>query len=454
MQFNRQACFFQRTGALFSDQMKNDFPDAVGIIAEYNPFHNGHRFQLEKARELSGASRCVVLLSGHFVQRGEAALYPSELRAEAALRCGADAVFEIPAPFSAASARDYAEYGVRLLSALGIRRMACGTEDALPEELSFLAGAADEESPAFRSRLKEGLRRGLTYPEARLLALKEILPGDGDNTGGAGFRVSAGRAASLLSRPNNILAFEYAAAIRRRKADLRLFTVKRSGSSHGDTELGGSFSSASAIRREILSGYEKSGFPLPEALTACMPPEALTLFSSMPPLSPDCFCAPLRFRVAALSAEGRSPADYYDVPEDLANRILKSDLRIKGWEMLSAALKPRQYTHTRVARSLVHILLGVTKEEMASWKNPAFVPCARLLGLRKDAGTLLRDMKRSSAAPIVSKAADAKTLLGAGSKALRLLEAEWRARELWNLAYFDRFGISLPGGRSARIPVL
>ena len=130
--------------------MTPDGARIAGIIAEYNPYHNGHLYQMRKARSTTGAPWCIVLLSGSFVQRGEPAVYSTAARAEAALRCGADAVFEIPAPFSTASAREYATYGTELLSSLGVSYIACGTEDASAEDLMLLAEAVDESSSAFR----------------------------------------------------------------------------------------------------------------------------------------------------------------------------------------------------------------------------------------------------------------------------------------------------------------
>ena len=130
----------------------------MGIIAEYHPFHNGHLYQMRNARAMTGASYCVVVLSGHFVQRGMPAIYSSRLRAEAALRCGADAVFEIPSPFSSASARDYARFAVSLLSSLGIQQLSCGTEDASSAELSLLTDCISEESPIFQHSLQCSLK--------------------------------------------------------------------------------------------------------------------------------------------------------------------------------------------------------------------------------------------------------------------------------------------------------
>ena len=404
----------------------------TGIIAEYNPFHNGHLYQMRKARCDAGASWCVVLLSGSFVQRGEAAVYSTRARAEAALRCGADAVFEIPAPFSTSSARDYAGYGVRLLTGLGVSSVSCGTEDASPEELELLADAADETSGPFRRRLRDAVRSGLTYPEARMEALAACFGEAGAAEG------TVARIRSILSKPNNILAFEYARAIRETGAPVKLVTTLRKGSGYHDPVLRGSFSSATALRKELLSSGDLS------SLTAFMPSAAAETFSGTVPLSPDLFCRPVRDRILSLRHEGRDFSEFADVSPDLSDRLNRAELRFSSWEELVNSVKTRQYTHTRISRALTHILLGITSEDLRDWKADPSSISARLLGFRRDSEAVLTALKASSSIPMISKAADAPALLGTGSPALRLMEKEACAKDLWNSAFFERYGTRLP----------
>lgn len=404
----------------------------TGIIAEYNPFHNGHLYQMRKARCDAGASWCIVLLSGSFVQRGEAAVYSTRARAEAALRCGADAVFEIPAPFSTSSARDYAGYGIRLLTGLGVSSISCGTEDASPEELQLLADAADETSGHFRRRLREAVRSGLTYPEARMEALAACFREAGAAEG------TVARIRSILSKPNNILAFEYARALRESGAPAKLFTTFRKGSGYHDPVLRGSFSSATALRQELLSSGDLS------ALRVFMPSAAAETFSGTVPLSPDLFCRPVRDRILTLRHEGRDFSEFADVSLDLSDRLNRAELRFSSWEELVNSVKTRQYTHTRISRALTHILLDITDEDLRAWKSdPSSLP-ARLLGFRRDSEAVLSALKASSSIPMISKAADAPALLGTGSPALRLMDKEAYARDLWNSAFFERYGTRLP----------
>ena len=147
----------------------------VGITAEYHPFHNGHLYQLNEAKRRTGADFAVVMLSGHFVQRGMPAAWDTRVRTEAALRCGADAVFEIPAPFSAASAREYASFSAAAMAALGIDVLSCGAEHADEAAIAQLASYLEEEPQEYREALAIHLKKGESFPAARLAAAEDAL---------------------------------------------------------------------------------------------------------------------------------------------------------------------------------------------------------------------------------------------------------------------------------------
>ena len=392
----------------------------VGIIAEYHPFHNGHLYQMRNARALTGASYCVVFLSSYFVQRGMPAIYSPLKRAEAALRAGADAVFEIPTPFSSSSARDYAAYGVSLLAGLGIPNLCCGTEDVSAEELSMLLEVIDENSEAFQHSLREGLKTGLSYAEARVNAIAaDLCQAGADNT-------LLLRTRELLSKPNNILAFEYARAARAERIPIRLTTVSRKGSDYHDPILQGDFSSATAIRTHILNGGSW------DDLSRMVPHSVQEVLAETPYLNPDCLVGPLERRVLDLLYEGTALSTFSDVSDDLADRIANTSFREDGFEALVNSLKTRQYAHTRVARALTHIFLGIRKSDVLRWKNAAreealakdnsegtetavppigAAPYARLLGFRRDSEDLLSMLKQAATIPIVSRPAAAGSLL-------------------------------------------
>ena len=204
----------------------------VGLITEYNPFHAGHLYHMQQARELTGADYCVVLMSGSFVQRGEPAIFDKYLRTKTALLAGADLVLEIPAAFSTASAHEFAAYGVALLSAIGVDAVVFGSECGQIEILKQAAYALNHESAEFQERLRKGLKAGLTYPQARAKALEM------EDTW-----------ASVLSSPNNILGIEYLRAAEDLHSPMEFYTISRKGSGyHEDTLADANFPSASAIR--------------------------------------------------------------------------------------------------------------------------------------------------------------------------------------------------------------
>ena len=463
---------------------------AVGIIAEYNPFHNGHLWHLREARRKSGRDFTCVLLSGHFVQRGSAAVWSPHARAAAALSAGADAVFLMPTPFSASSARDYATFGVRLFSALGLPALSCSTEGHSAKELLLLAERLNKADPRFRQVLKAALKRGSAYPAAREEAAMELLFGGGENRtddtwGGVDSQsaVSGDGTTSevpvlnreavheMLSEPNHLLAFEYASALKTYAPHMGFFTVPRRGAGH-DAPLTGrpagrhaesgydsgsgydirqgcddwqgydnrqgcdnrqGYASASAIRKLLLENEgSESLLSSQSLLSGLMPPEALNALKDRPALNPEAFLLPVKLALLSCLRDDIPLSVFSDMPEDLADRITPD--RIAEADSLSAlieGIRTRQYTHTRVSRALTAVLNGVRKEQMEAWKA-APPPFAYLLGFRKPAGELLSQLKRESDIPIISKAADAEHLLGPGTPGHRLFLSEVRASELWN----------------------
>ena len=417
-------------------------PSVTGIIAEYNPYHNGHLYQMLEAKKKTGSQYCVVVLSGHFIQRGEGALYDTFTRAEMALRCGADAVFEMPAPFSSSSARDFALYGISLLSALGVPYVSCGAEDDDEDAINALALILEEESPTFKNALKIGLKNGINYAEARANALAaDLMSREVPEE-------TILRMQEILSKPNNILAVEYARVIREMGSPLRLVAVKREGPDHNDGTLNHGFSSATAIRRHLLSGGDIG------EVISMIPEPALEPMKYVYPLSPDAFTGSVLRRIIDLQHEGRSLADFQDVSAQLSDRITASARCAPSWEDFVSSVRTKQYTHTRVARALMHIFLGITAENVSRYREAGCASYARLIGFRKDSSELFSVLKESSSIPIIAKMADASDILGHGTAAHDLLLEEAHAAFLWNTVYYDNRGVALPNLYERRMPVI
>ena len=185
----------------------------VGIIAEYNPFHNGHKYQIEKAKELTGADYCIVVMSGNFVQRGTPAFMDKYLRAKAALTCGADLVIELPVHYAAASAEYFASGAVAILDRLGVIDYLCfGSECGNIEILSDIADVLISESDEFKNVLKQRLKEGVAYPKARNDAICAAAP-------------HLTEYLDVLNYPNNILGLEYIKALKKRKSNIAPCTI-------------------------------------------------------------------------------------------------------------------------------------------------------------------------------------------------------------------------------------
>lgn len=394
------------------------FMKIVGLITEYNPFHAGHLYHMQQARELTGADYCVVLMSGSFVQRGEPAIFDKYLRTKTALLAGADLVLEIPAAFSTASAHEFAAYGVALLSAIGVDAVVFGSECGQIEILKQAAYALNHESAEFRERLQKGLKAGLTYPQARAKALEM------EDTW-----------ASVLSSPNNILGIEYLRAAEDLHSPMEFYTISRKGSGyHEDTLADASFPSASAIRGIIRNSLSKDK-DLLDILASHLPAVTHPAYTGAVPVFADDFSELLNAAVLQMQAT----FSIADLSPELAARLAKPPYFPLSFEERIQALKTRQLTYTRVSRALLHLILGMREEDISRWKDEGYALYARILGFRRQSSPLLSCLHKKSSIPLITKMADAAQNLS--PSALALLEQEVYASHLYQTVRMKRSGV-------------
>lgn len=383
----------------------------AGIIAEYNPFHTGHAYHIQKTREFTGADYIVVVLSGDFVQRGAPALYSKHLRTRMALLGGADLVFELPSTHSCESAEFFAQNAVRLLDALGcVDVLSFGSESGTIEPFLKLGSFLSAETPEYRNLLKEYLKRGESFPKARSLTLQELLS-DAD-TG------------TFLQTPNNILGVEYCKALCRQNSPIRPLTVKREGNGYHDDSLNGEFPSASAIRALWKSANCKMS---DTAVSSCFPPAISELLSqtfTCPQfLDEEDFSPYLRWLL--FSSDKAQLTSYQDVTPDFVQRLFHTRGSYESWGQYATLLKTRELTYSRICRMLMHCLLQISHVPVLSY--------ARLLGFRRQAAPVLSEFKKHSSIPVITKAADAASLLSDETAAVfsknveisNLYEAVW-----------------------------
>ena len=390
----------------------------VGLITEYNPFHAGHLYHMQQARELTGADYCVVLMSGSFVQRGEPAIFDKYRRTKAALLAGADLVLEMPVAFSTASAHEFAAYGVALLSAIGVDAVVFGSECGQIEFLKQAASALNHESAEFQERLRKGLKAGLTYPQARAKALEM------EDTW-----------ASVLSSPNNILGIEYLRAAEDLHSPMEFYTISREGSGyHEDTLADANFPSASAIRGIIRNSLSKDK-DLLDILASHLPAVTHPAYTGAVPVFVDDFSELLNAAVLQMQAT----FSIADLSPELAARLAKPPYFPLSFEERIQALKTRQLTYTRVSRALLHLVLGMREEDISRWKDEGYALYARILGFRRQSSPLLSCLHKKSSIPLITKMADAAQNLS--PSALALLEQEVYASHLYQTVRMKRSGV-------------
>ncbi len=433
----------------------------VGIIAEYNPFHNGHRYQIEQAKALTGADHAVVIMSGDYVQRGAPAIFGKALRAESALLCGADLVLEMPVFGAVSPAADFAACGVSLLEKAGIADFLCfGSETGDLDALARQAEFADSETEAVSAAIRKGLREGLTWPQARAKAYKEA----GQPSGSVAFcganpnstmpdstEPRSVNSHGIMSNstmpdttnptipdtPNDILAVEYLHALKKTGSAIRPVTVRRIGSGYHSESSDGPFSSATAARNVILSHDT-------ETLRRILPPESFRLAAgseddAYPALVFDDFSVLLSHKLLTSSPEALRAVS--SMPDDLAAKLYRHRLEFKKAAELAASSKDRQYTYTRVCRCLTNLLLGITKEDTEAFKAEQSAPWLRILGFRRDAAALLTTLKKNASVPVISKTADAETLLP--DRVIPLWRKHLSASELYRMIAESKCGRTL-----------
>ncbi len=382
---------------------------SAGIIAEYNPFHNGHIYHIRKTRELTNADCVVVVMSGNFVQRGEPAVIDKFARAYMAIHSGADLVIELPAVSATGSAQYFAKGAVAILNTLKVDTLSFGSESGNIDSLLQAAGILFDNSGTLDSLIRKYTACGLSYPAARAKAFKECFP-DEDS--------------SLfdINNSNNILGLEYLSELIRTKSQITPVTVLRESSRYNDGQLGSTLSSALAIRNVLLSG----SIPDENALPAVSLSVLEKYKSENKLVSFDDFSEIIRYKLLRLKnyPENHNIAD---LPENLLNKLFRYIFEFKNITGLIEKVKTKELTYTRISRALCHLLLDITDETYAAFNEN---PCKyiRVLALNDTGAAFLAQNKKLYTRPIITKAANFK----------ELLTDDTNASDIYNLALCSR----------------
>lgn len=374
----------------------------AAVIAEYNPFHKGHSYQLHTLRNELDADRILVVMSGDFVQRGEPAIVDKYVRCRMALENGADMVLELPVYFALGSAEYFAQGAVSLLDKLGIvDTLYFGSECGDIEALKACARPLLAEPAAYKAQLKQYLKQGYSFPSARSMAFCSLFSGNAAS--------ETADYEKILAAPNNNLGIAYIKALLQRNSAITPRTLRRRDSGYASLSLtGGSFASANAVRSALLEKPDSI-----DSLKEFLPESVWRFFkNSRGLLSADDFSQLLHYKLLAERRKGKDCfASFYDVSRQLSNTLYHRLPDYNGFADYALACKSKNLTYTRISRCLMHILLDMTQETACALKEHDYCPYARVLGFREGGRDIFRLMKTNSAVPIITRPASARKQL-------------------------------------------
>ncbi len=365
------------------------------IICEYNPFHNGHQYQLREAKRLSGADAILCIMSGNFVQRGEAAIMDKFKRAKHAILAGADIVIELPTVFATSNAELFARGAIHVLCSIpAVTTLCFGCENANKEAFISAAKKLNNEPEEISLKIKELVASGMSYAKARATAWSSELP------------------PKLLTSPNNILGVEYTKALLNKISSIEILPIKRIGSAYNDNKMQENFSSASAIRASIENKTEMQG-NLPNFVLNDFPEK---LDKNLDILE----------KYAILSRSAKEIASVCDCKEGLENAFKKATL---SNELLTKTLTSSRYTASRIRRIALQNLLNIKETDIRnSLQAPLYL---RVLGIKKERLDLLTVISDSSF-PLLVRSHDEKNLQEA---AKMCLNKDIYAEKIYGLLY-------------------
>ena len=350
----------------------------LGIVCEYNPFHNGHLYHLEQAKKVTGSNYSVAILSGNFTQRGSSAIVDKWSRTEMALKSGIDLVIELPVLYATSSAENFADGAIRILDSLKVvDYVAFGSENSNIDILDDIAKVLHEEPKLYKSILANELKKGVSFPKARESAIISYFSNDQKYT-------------NILSSPNNILGIEYIKALKKYKSVIKPISIPRFEAGHNDITYSGNIASATAIRNIIKNGsFNVLKRLLPQASYEILL-DNIKQGHVIPDLS--VFEHQIIYNLRKMSES--EIADLPDVAEGLEFSIKKSSNSCNNISDFLNTIKSKRYTTTRIQRILLYSLLGITKKDMTLSKKVN--PYVRVLGLNSRGKFLISEIAKAN----------------------------------------------------------
>ena len=426
----------------------------TGLIVEYNPFHNGHIYHLQKSLEKTNADASIAVMSGNFIQRGEPALFDKFSRAKAAVESGVDLVVELPSIYSSQSAELFAKGSVSLLNSLGCVNSICfGSEEGNINALYLIASILCLEPQEFKEKLSSYLSEGMLFPTARNKALFDYINSPdfsfGDNFNN--IDLSEERLNDILSSSNNILGIEYIKQLISLKSEIKPFTIVRIHSEYNSEEISGNINSATAVRKklyEIISSKENNSSDIDELIksiqtstdiTNSIPESTLNMITSniekgFLPMYPEYFFETL---ISTIIRDKKNLESYFDISEGIENKIFKAALVAKDYDKLLNLVKSKRYTMTRIKRCLNNILLGITKDDMELAKGINTIPYVRILAFNSKGREIIREIKKSSEIKIINKFSEVEHFMDDKNFKF-LIENDIKCTDIYNTIYYKK----------------
>ena len=381
----------------------------IGIIAEYNPFHNGHLYQIQKAKELTGADTVIAVMSGNFTQRGDTSLINKFEKAKIALQNEVDMVIELPTIYSISSAENFALGGIKILNEIGnIDYLVFGIEEENLEKLQAIADVLVNEDDEFKRNIKEELDKGNSYPKAREIVLKKVL--------------SSENVKNIMQKPNNILAIEYLKALKTTNSKIKPFAIKRKNTMHNDENINENYASGIYIRKLFI---ENNFNEIKKVVPKYTYERLLELKNHGTYVtSINDFSDIVIYKIRTMTKEEIS--QIADVNEGLENSIKLASTTCKTIDEIIDKVSTKRYTKTRISRILTYILLDITKSEMEQSKNAN--QYIRVLGINKKCEGILKTINNNKLITSLKKFEE-------NNRENQLLNIDKKATEIYTIKY-------------------
>lgn len=366
----------------------------LGLIVEYNPFHNGHKYHLEKSKEITNATHTVAIMSGSFLQRGEPALFDKYTRAEMAVKNGVDLVIELPTLYACQSAEIFSHGAVATLNSLNCVNSLCfGSEEGNIDILQTISEILVKEPSDFKTTLKNFLDEGIVFPVARNKALYEYIKNNHL------LELSEDELQQVLNSSNNILGIEYIKSLIKLNSSIKPYTITRIASKYNSTDIESNICSATAIRNSLK---DNTDLKLIENVVPLHTFNEINhkINTNFNPVFDYMFYDLLS---STIIRDVDNLTKYFEVNEGIENKIYSNVFTSKNLEELINSTKSKRYTMTKIKRTLNNILLGINRDDVIKVKDLDRVPYIRILAFNNKGREIIKKIKTSSDIEIITK---------------------------------------------------